>query len=50
MTWAEAITIWDDIPGIGRRVAEEIVVGVGIEMEQLESAAPPGELGQAQPW
>ena len=38
LTWAEAITIWDDIPGIGRRVAEQIVAEVGIEMEQFPTA------------
>lgn len=39
LTWAEAIEIWDDIPGIGRRVAEQIVAEVGIELEQFQSAA-----------
>lgn len=38
LTWEEAITIWDDIPGIGRRVAEQIVAEVGIELEQFQSA------------
>ncbi len=39
MTWAEAIAIWDDIPGIGRRVAEQIVAEVGVDMAQFENAA-----------
>jgi transposase len=39
LTWAEAITIWDDIPGIGQRVAEQIVAEVGIELEQFPSAS-----------
>jgi hypothetical protein len=32
VTWAEAIEIWDDIPGIGRRVAEQIVAEVGVDL------------------
>ena len=39
LTWEEAITIWDEIPGIGRRVAEQIVAEVGIELKHFESAA-----------
>lgn len=39
LTWAEAIEIWDDIPGIGRRVAEQIVAEVGIDMQQFQNAA-----------
>ncbi len=39
ITWQEAITIWDEIPGIGRRVAEQIVAEVGIDLAQFRSAA-----------
>jgi transposase len=37
LTWAEAIEIWDEIPGIGRRVAEQIVAEVGVDMAQFHS-------------
>jgi transposase len=39
LTWSEAITIWDEIPGIGRRVAEQIVAEVGVDLAQFRSAA-----------
>ncbi len=39
LTWEEAITIWDGIPGIGRRVAEQLVAELGVNMEQFPSAA-----------
>lgn len=39
LSWAEAVEIWDEIPGIGRRVAEQLVAEVGVDMEQFHSAA-----------
>jgi transposase len=39
LTWEEAITIWDGIPGIGRRVAEQLVAELGVDMRQFPSAA-----------
>lgn len=37
LTWEEAISIWDEIPGIGRRVAEQLVAEVGVNMAQFPS-------------
>ncbi len=39
LTWEEAIAIWDGIPGIGRRVAEQLVAELGVDMGQFPSAA-----------
>ncbi len=39
LTWEGAITIWDGIPGIGRRVAEQLVAELGVKMDQFPSAA-----------
>jgi transposase len=39
ITWSEAVAIWDDIPGIGRRVAEQLVAEVGVDLVQFRSAA-----------
>lgn len=39
LSWAEAVEIWDEIPGIGRRVAEQLVAEVGVDMSQFRSAA-----------
>jgi transposase len=39
LTWAAAIAIWDGIPGIGRRVAEQLVAELGVDMGQFPSAA-----------
>jgi hypothetical protein len=39
LTWEGAITIWDGIPGIGRRVAEQLVAELGVQMDQFPSAA-----------
>lgn len=39
LSWAEAVEIWDEIPGIGRRVAEQLVAEVGVDMRQFRSAA-----------
>lgn len=38
LSWAEAVEIWDTIPGIGRRVAEQLVAEVGVDMAQFRSA------------
>jgi transposase len=39
LTWEDAIAIWDSIPGIGRRVAEQLVAELGVQMDQFPSAA-----------
>jgi transposase len=39
LSWAEAVEIWDTLPGVGRRVAEQLVAEVGVEMGQFRSAA-----------
>lgn len=39
LTWEGAIAIWDGIPGIGRRVAEQLVAELGVKMDQFPSAA-----------
>ena len=39
LTWEDAIAIWDGIPGIGRRVAEQLVAELGVDMRQFPSAA-----------
>ena len=39
----------DTIPGVGRRVAEEIIAEVGVDMERFPSAAQPLQLGQGVP-
>jgi transposase len=39
LTWEGAIAIWDGIPGIGRRVAEQLVAELGVNMDQFPSAA-----------
>lgn len=39
LSWAEAVEIWDAIPRIGRRVAEQLVAEVGVDMAQFHSAA-----------
>lgn len=39
LTWEGAIAIWDGIPGIGRRVAEQLVAELGVHMDQFPSAA-----------
>jgi transposase len=39
LTWEEAIAIGDGIPGIGRRVAEQLVAELGVDMGQFPSAA-----------
>jgi transposase len=39
LTWEGAIAIWDSLPGIGRRVAEQLAAELGVEMAQFPSAA-----------
>ena len=39
LSWEEAVSIWDDIPGIGRRVAEQLVAEIGTDMSRFPSAA-----------
>jgi len=38
-TWAEAVRIWDSIPGIGGRIAEQLVAEIGTDMSRFPSAA-----------
>lgn len=38
LTWAEAVSIWDDLPGVGRRVAEQLVAEIGTDLHQSQSA------------
>jgi len=39
VTWAEAVRIWDSIPGIGGRIAEQMVAEIGADMSRFPSAA-----------
>jgi len=39
LSWAKAVEICDEIPGIGRRVAEQLFAEVGVDMSQFRSAA-----------
>jgi transposase len=39
LAWEEAVTIWDKVPGIGRRVAEQLVAEIGTDMSRFPSAA-----------
>src|SRR5262249_47492270 len=38
LSWDAAIEIWDSVPGIGRRLAEQLVAGIGPQMAQFPSA------------
>jgi len=38
LSWEQAIEIWDSVPGIGRRLAEQLVAEIGPQMEQFPSA------------
>jgi transposase len=38
LSWEAAIQIWDSVPGIGRRLAEQLVAEIGPQMEQFPSA------------
>lgn len=39
LAWEAAVAIWDSLPGIGRRVAEQLVAEVGPDMSAFPSAA-----------
>jgi transposase len=38
LSWNAAIEIWDSVPGIGRRLAEQLVAEIGPQMAQFPSA------------
>jgi transposase len=38
VTWDEAISILDGIPGIGRQVAEQLAAELGVNMDQFPTA------------
>jgi transposase len=38
LSWEAAIRIWDSVPGIGRRLAEQLVGEIGPQMAQFPSA------------
>lgn len=38
LTWTKAIEIWDSIPGIGQRAAEQLVAEIGTDMSRFPSA------------
>src|SRR5215470_1278940 len=38
LSWEAAIQIWDSVPGIGRRLAEQLVAEIGPQMRQFPSA------------
>jgi transposase len=39
LSWEGAIEIWDSVPGIGRRLAEQLVAEIGPQMREFPSAA-----------
>lgn len=39
LSWEDAIEIWDSVPGIGRRLAEQLVAEIGPQMREFPSAA-----------
>jgi transposase len=39
LSWAGASEIWDSVPGIGRRLAEQLVAEMGPQMREFPSAA-----------
>ena len=39
ISWAEAVALWDEIPGIGPRIAEQLVAEIGTDMTRFPSAA-----------
>jgi transposase len=39
LRWEDAIEIWDSVPGIGRRLAEQLVAEIGPQMREFPSAA-----------
>ena len=38
LSWEAAIQLWDSVPGIGRRLAEQLVAEIGPQPEQFPSA------------
>jgi transposase len=38
LSWEAAIQIWDSVPGVGRRLAEQLVAEIGPQPEQFPSA------------
>jgi transposase len=36
--WEAAVQLWDEVPGIGRRVAEQLVAEIGTDMHRFPSA------------
>src|SRR5205085_2829033 len=38
VSWEAAIQLWDSLPGIGRRLAEQLVAEIGPQMAQFPSA------------
>jgi transposase len=39
LSWEEAVLLWDEVPGIGRRVAEQLVAEIGVDLRHFPSAA-----------
>jgi transposase len=39
VNWEEAVALWDEIPGIGPRIAEQLVAEIGTDMSRFPSAA-----------
>src|SRR6266508_3449864 len=39
ISWEEAVALWDEIPGIGPRIAEQLVAEIGTDMTRFPSAA-----------
>jgi len=39
VSWQEAVALWDEIPGIGPRIAEQLVAEIGTDMTRFPSAA-----------
>lgn len=39
VSWEEAVALWDEIPGIGARIAEQLVAEIGTDMSRFPSAA-----------
>jgi len=39
LSWQAAVAIWDSLPGIGRRIAEQLVAEIGPDMSAFPSAA-----------
>ncbi|HEX9438969.1 MAG TPA: transposase, partial [Roseiflexaceae bacterium] len=39
ISWEEAVALWDEIPGIGPRIAEQLVAEIGTDMTRFASGA-----------